>query len=149
MDELEEIRRRKMERMMREIEGSKRKSIRGFRVAVPTMGDRGLDELVCEHFGRAPTFTIVDLSNNEVKVLQNTSEHFGGSSLPPEILSEEGVEVVLCAGLGPRAIRMFESFGIEVYIGASGTVRDAIRAFQAGMLREATDADACKMHRHH
>lgn len=118
------------------------------KICVPTLGERGLEELVSEHFGRAPTFTIVDLSKNEVKVVPNTSEHFGGTFLPPEMLSSEGVEVMLCSGLGPRAINMFESFGIEVYVGASRTVKDTIRAFQSGMLREATDADACKMHRH-
>ncbi len=55
---------------------------------------------------------------------------------------------MLCSGLGPRAIGMFEQFGIEVYVGASGTVREAVRDFQAGMLHEATDADACREHRH-
>jgi len=43
---------------------------------------------------------------------------------------------------------MFEQLGIEVYVGASGTVKDAVSAFQAGKLVEASDANACKMHRH-
>ncbi|MBA7535016.1 hypothetical protein ES705_27266 [subsurface metagenome] len=120
------------------------------RIGIPTMGDRGLEETVSEHFGRAPTFTIVDMKTNEVKVLPNTSEHFGGFKLPPEILAEVGVEVMLCSGLGPRAISMFEQFGVEVYVGVDSggtTVGDAISAFQAGRLTEASDANACKMHR--
>ena len=118
------------------------------KICVPTMGNSGLDDAVCEHFGRAPTFTVVDMEKNTVKVLQNTSEHFGGMGYPPEMLSNEGVNVVLCSGLGPRAIRMFEEFGIEVYVGAFGTVRDAIQAWQQGLLREATDENACRQHRH-
>lgn len=121
------------------------------KIGVPTMGDKGLEEAVSEHFGRAPTFTIVDMRTNEVKVLPNTGEHFGGFKLAPEILSEEGVEVMLCSGLGPRAISMFEQFGIEVYVAVDSsvtTVMDAIRAFQAGSLREASDKNACEMHRH-
>ena len=118
------------------------------KICIPTMGDRGLDELVSEHFGRAPTFTVVDMETKGVNVISNTGEHFGGVKAVPEIISEADVEVMLCSGVGPRAIGMFEQFGIEVYVGASGKVEDAIRAFQAGMLHEATDADACKEHRH-
>lgn len=118
------------------------------KVAIPTLGNNGLDEYVSEHFGRAPTFTVVDLLTNEVKVILNTSAHRGGSGYPPEILANAGVEVMLCRGLGPRAIDMFEQYGIEVYVGASGTVRDAIQAWKAGKLHVATDENACRMHRH-
>ena len=120
------------------------------KIGVPTMGDRGLEDTVSGHFGRAPTFTIVDMETNELNVLPNTSEHFGGFKVAPEILADAGVEVMLCSGLGPRAINMFEQFGVAVYVGidsSAATVGDAISAFQAGLLHEATDKDACVEHR--
>jgi predicted Fe-Mo cluster-binding NifX family protein len=120
----------------------------GIKVCVPTMGQNGLDELVSPHFGRAPTFTVVDTGTNAVKVIQNTSEHMGGAGKPPELMTAAGVQVMLCSGLGPRAIQMFEEYGVEVYVGASGTVRDTIQAWKNGLLRVATDRDACEMHRH-
>jgi len=146
VDELEKIKLRKLREMMRSFEG--KAGGEKVKVAVPTMGSNGLDEHVSEHFGRAPTFTVVDMATNEVKVIPNTSEHMGGSGYPPEIMASAGVEVMLCSGLGPRAIGMFEQCGIEVYVGASGTVRDAIQAWQAGRLYVATDENACRMHRH-
>ncbi len=121
------------------------------KIGVPTMGDKGLEETVGGHFGRSPTFTVVDLKTNDVKVLSNTSEHFGGVKQAPEILAEAGVEVMLCQGLGPRAISMFEQFGIEVYVGADSdgtTVSDVLKAFQSGLLHEVSDKDACEEHRH-
>lgn len=118
------------------------------KVCVPTMGYRGLDDCVSEHFGRAPTFTIVDLETNEVKVLPNTNEHMGGSGYPPQIMADADVDVMLCSGLGPRAINMFEQFGIKVYVGAYGTVREAIQTWQTNGLQVATDKNACKIHRH-
>jgi len=118
------------------------------KVCVPTMGNNGLKEYVSEHFGRAPTFTIVDLSTNEVKTIPNTSEHMGGIGKPPEIIAGTGADVMLCSGLGPRAIQMFEQQGVEVFVGARGTVMDAIKAWKEGILQEATDANACKLHRH-
>jgi predicted Fe-Mo cluster-binding NifX family protein len=118
------------------------------RICIPTLGKNGLSEEVSEHFGRAPTFTIVDLETNQVKVVENRSEHFGGMGKPPEIIAMLNVDAVLCSNLGPRAIQMFEQKGIMVYVGASGTVREAIQAFQNGMLQPATDENACKQHRH-
>ncbi|HUV79672.1 MAG TPA: NifB/NifX family molybdenum-iron cluster-binding protein [Candidatus Bathyarchaeia archaeon] len=118
------------------------------KLCIPTLGTGGLGDLVSEHFGRAPTFTVVDMANSGVKVVENTGEHFGGVGNTPELVAGAGAEIMLCSGLGPRAISMFEQLGIEVYVGASGTVKDAVSAFQAGMLREATDVDACEMHRH-
>ncbi len=119
------------------------------KIAVPTLGDKGLDDEVSPHFGRAPTFTIVDIETREVRIVENTSEHMGGSGKPPEIMHREGADVMLCSGLGARAVQMFNYFGIEVFVGANGSVRDAIALWRAGKLQEATDATACREGRHH
>jgi predicted Fe-Mo cluster-binding NifX family protein len=116
------------------------------KICVPTMGENGLNNLVGQHFGRVPTYTIVDLETDNVKVIPNTSHHMGGQVDPPEIMAREGVNVMICQGLGRRAITMFEEFGIEVYIGASGTVRDAVTAFKQGRLQKANINDACGQH---
>jgi len=110
------------------------------------MGDNGLDNIIGEHFGRVPTYTIVNLDTDEVKVVPNTSHHMGGEGNPPEIMLQEGVNVMVCRGLGRRAINMFEEMGIDVYIGASGTVRDAIEAFKQNKLQKASIDDACGQH---
>ena len=116
------------------------------KVCIPTNSEKGLDDTVGEHFGRVPTYTIVDLEKNDVKVIPNTSNHMGGERNPPEILAEHGVNVMICQGLGRRAIAMFTDFGIDVYIGASGTVKDAIDAYKNGQLRKASEGDACSQH---
>jgi predicted Fe-Mo cluster-binding NifX family protein len=117
------------------------------------MGNNGLDEFVGEHFGRVPTYTIVDIETEDVKVIPNTSHHMGGQGDPPQIMAREGVNIMVCQGLGRRAIDMFEGLGIEVYIGASGTVRNAVDAFKKGTLTKASESDACGKHafrdRHH
>ena len=125
----------------------------GMKIAFPTLGNKGLDEQIGEHFGRVPTYTIIDLETKELRVVPNTSHHMGGQGYPPELLAREGVKVMICRGLGRRAISMFQDFGIEVYIGATGTVRDALDAFMRGELKNASISDACGEHafrdRHH
>jgi len=118
------------------------------KVGIPTLGNSGLDEIVSPHLGRAPTFTVVNVETGEVSVVPNTSRHAGGRGNAPEQLAENGVQVVLCSGLGSRAIEMFEQFGIKVFVGAEGTVREALEKWMSGELREPTDRDACEQHRH-
>ena len=123
------------------------------KLCIPTMGNGGLNEKVGEHFGRVPTYTVVDLDTDEVKVVPNTSHHMGGQGDPPEIMAREGVTIMICQGLGRRAISMFEALGIDVYIGASGTVQEAVGAFKQGNLQKASASDGCGKHafrdRHH
>lgn len=111
------------------------------KVCVPSAGAGGLDDLVREHFGRSPTYTIYDTETGEVEVIPNESEHVGGSGFPPDQLAQAGVDVVICSGIGPRAIDLLSRYGIEVVTGASGTVREAIRAWQEGRLGGASPCD--------
>ena len=117
------------------------------KIAIPTTGKKGLEDQVFPHFGRAPTFTIVDTETLEVELRENVSEHFGGMGKAPTIVGEAGAEALLCSGIGPRAITMFEGLGIRVFTGAAGTVRDSVEAFKQGRFHEATDKDACIEHR--
>ncbi|AKB30163.1 putative transcriptional regulator [Methanosarcina siciliae C2J] len=108
-----------------------------------------MEGTVEQHFGKAPSYTILDTDSGEVSVIPNTSEHMGGVKLPPELLSKYGVEIMLCAGLGYRAVKMFESYGIDVFVGAEGTVRDAVEAWKANKLRSASAENTCAEHDHH
>jgi predicted Fe-Mo cluster-binding NifX family protein len=110
------------------------------------MGERGLDERIGEHFGRVPTYTVIDTESKEVKVIKNDTHHMGGTGYAPDLISGTGAEVMICGGLGRRAIGMFEEKCIKVYVGASGTVKEAIRMFEEGKLIIATEDTACQQH---
>ena len=109
------------------------------KVCIPTMGKLGIDEEVGQHFGMAPTYTIVDTETNEVDIIDNTSDHMGGQGHPPEIISQTGAQTMLCGGLGGRTIMLFMNLGIEVYVGASGTVKETIQLWEDGKLQKVTD----------
>lgn len=118
------------------------------KICVPTMGPAGIEEDVCQHFGRAPTFTIVDLENGDVTVLPNVSEHMGGVGLPTETIFAAGVQVMIVGGLGPKAVQAFSQANIDVFVGAAGTVEDAIDDWKSEMLSRADMDNACRDHRH-
>jgi predicted Fe-Mo cluster-binding NifX family protein len=115
-------------------------------VCVPTMGFAGLDESMCEHFGRALTYTFVDTDSGRVEVIRNTTLHVGGEGYPPDLIGEHGGEVMICGGLGRRAVDMFADRGIGVYLGGSGLVSEALNLWRTGQLRAATTETACQEH---
>lgn len=103
-----------------------------------------MDEKISPHFGRAPAFAVYDDENEDLKIISNTSEHMGGKGKPPELMAEEGVDVMLTSNLGRRAVAMFERMGIKVYCGASGTVEDAIEQWENDKLDVANESNACE-----
>ncbi|MFO8109659.1 MAG: NifB/NifX family molybdenum-iron cluster-binding protein [Thermoplasmata archaeon] len=116
------------------------------KVCIPTMGERGLEEQVGVHFGRVPTYTIVDTETGDVRVIKNTTTHMGGTGYPPDLIHDAGADAMLCDGLGRKAIQMFQEKGIMVYVGATGKVSDAIDMWEAGKLQTATSETACQQH---
>ena len=117
------------------------------KICIPTMGDKGLDEQVGEHFGRVPTYTIYNTDTKEIEIVKNVSIHVGGGSgYAPELIAKAGANIMVCGGLGRKAIGLFEQSGIMVYVGASGTVKEALDKYENGQLQAATDENACAQH---
>ncbi|MHA1799981.1 MAG: NifB/NifX family molybdenum-iron cluster-binding protein [Candidatus Helarchaeota archaeon] len=115
----------------------------------PTEGNKGLDDFIGEHFGRVPYFTLYDTEKDVVKVIDNRSEHRGGQGLPGEILSDLGINVLICRGAGRRALQIFIANGISVYFGATGKVKDALEAWKNNKLKLAAEGDHCQEHTFH
>jgi predicted Fe-Mo cluster-binding NifX family protein len=115
-------------------------------ICLPILAEQGLDSPVSPHFGQARAFAMVNSETNDVTIVKNTGTHHGGTLTPPELLEQAGADVVLCGGLGVKAVRLFEQKGIHVYCQASGTVAEALKAYKNGELPEATDANACQHH---
>jgi predicted Fe-Mo cluster-binding NifX family protein len=119
------------------------------KLCIPTEGAGGLEARVGEHFGRVPTFTLVDSDSGAVEILDNTSEHMGGRGMPADLLMAAGVDVVLCQGLGRRAIQLLSEGGVSVHTGFSGTVAEAVAAWETGNLSETDEEGACTRHVFH
>ena len=103
------------------------------RIAFPT-GQGGLDDLIYPRFGRAPTFTIVDVDENtgniiNVQVVQNPGAIAGSGAgvRAAQTLGELKVNVVAGPTPGPNAYAALQYFGIKVIPLMGVKVRDAIR----------------------
>ena len=116
------------------------------KLCIPSLGKNGLSEKIGEHFGRVPFYTFYDTRSKELEIMANSSNHMGGTKYPAEIIADAGANVMLCGGVGRRAIQMFQERGIMVYVGASGSVGNAIQLWESGALEAATDETACRQH---
>ncbi len=106
------------------------------RIAIPTCGTAGLDDVIEEHFGRARHYTLVDVDGKVIIATDVVdvpfADHEPGDL--PNWLRSQMVDVVIAWGMGPRAVEYFERFGIEVVTGATGTVRDVVEGYIRGNL---------------
>ena len=102
-----------------------------------TASSEGLDSEVDPRFGRCSHFIIYDPDTRSVKSISNASAAASGGAgiKAAEIIANAGVAALLTGGLGPNAFSIFEEFGIDVLVGAKGTVREAISQYEAGELQ--------------
>ena len=100
------------------------------RIAIST--DAGV---VSAHFGRCPSFTIVDVENGEVvkkEVVENPGHQPG---FIPQFLHEKGAECIVCGGMGMRAVGFFEELSIQTILGVSGTIDEVLEKLHKGTLK--------------
>jgi len=108
-------------------------SLGKLRIAIPTKGQGGLEDLVSNVFGRANTFTIVDVEEGaikNVKVLENpaVSYQHGAGPIVVKMLVDSNVNLVIAPEFGPGASSLLEQHNIEKASMKAGTiVSEAIR----------------------
>ncbi len=92
---------------------------------------------VSAHFGRCPTYTIVDIQDGRVLARQEIQNPGHQPGFLPQFLSEREVEVIIAGGMGPRAQGLFASRNIQTLIGVQGPLDEVIEKF----LRRELEAD--------
>ncbi|HDZ35421.1 MAG TPA: dinitrogenase iron-molybdenum cofactor [Thermococcus sp.] len=103
----------------------------------------GLEDSVNQHFGRTPTFTIVDVENGEitnVQVVQNPgySQPRGAGVTAAQFCIDQRADAVIAGQFGPNSAGVLQAAGIRmVSAPVTMTVREAVEAFLRGELTQA------------
>ena len=110
------------------------------KLAVTSKGTT-LDDQVDPRFGRCACFAIVETDNMSLEAIENNNAAAGGGVgiQSAQLVAEKDAKAVLTGNCGPNAFRTLGAAGIEVVIGVSGTVREAVEAYKAGELSPTTD----------
>jgi len=109
------------------------------KIAVTSTGPT-LDDTVEARFGRCAYFLIIDTETLECEPIENPNIALGGGAgiQSAQLMSEKGVTAVLTGNCGPNAFNVFGQAGIQVIVGVSGPVRDAVEQFKASAFSSAS-----------
>ena len=117
------------------------------KIVIPTDNKKGIEDTVAEHFGRCLTYTFLNEKGEVVEIIDNTSEHMGGIGLPPELMKKHGADILLCKGIGPRALNLCKELGIEVYVCQAETVREIFKMWKNNKIKKAGIENVCEQHK--
>lgn len=91
-------------------------------------------------FGRAAYFIIIDSDTMEFKAVenrQNINLPQGAGIQAGKTIVNEQAGVLITGNCGPKAFQVLNQAGVEIKIGASGSVGDVIEAYKRGDLQSA------------
>lgn len=113
------------------------------KIAVTAQGG-DMKSPVDPRFGRARHFIVIDTETKEWTAFDNTQNlnaMQGAGIQASRNVADLGVKAVVTGNIGPKAFATLQSAGIDVFIGADGTVEQAFEKFETGALERAGGAN--------
>lgn len=107
--------------------------MRKVKIALPTEGSGGLEGIVSEVFGKAETFTIVEVEDGRIEsvhVIANpgASYEYGSGPIAVKTLVDLKIDFVVAVEVGPTVFSLLEHRGVRVIPVEPGVrVIDAVR----------------------
>ena len=106
------------------------------KVAITSQGP-DMNSALDPRFGRAKCLIVVDTETGDSAAhdnTQNLNAVQGAGIQAGRNVIDLGVEAVITGNVGPKAFATLQAGGAKMYIGAGGTVGDALEKFKAGEL---------------
>ena len=114
------------------------------KIAISANG-QSLEAQVDPRFGRAPYFLLVNPETMEFEVVsnqQNLQAGRGAGIQAATMVARRQPVALLTGNCGPKAFHTLEAAGIPVFLGLTGSVREAVQQFRAGNLLAAQAPNA-------
>ena len=117
-------------------------------IGIPTFGNKGLNEVINNRFGRCNSFTFVTIENNEIvevkSVANDAQGAMGGAGIQAaQIIGNNGATEVIVGNLGPNAANSLSALNLKIYQsqGGSLTVKELIGLRLSGKLQVLTSSN--------
>ena len=99
-----------------------------------------------QHFGKTESFKVYEVEDNKVVSSEVISSNGTGHGALAGLLANQGIEVLICGGIGGGAQTALADAGIELCSGAQGDTDKAVEAYLNGELVSA--GTTCDHHHH-
>ena len=106
------------------------------------------NEEIFQHFGHTAQFKVYDVQDSSVVKAEVIDTNGSGHGALAGLLSDLGVDVLICGGIGGGAQMALAQAGIKLFGGVSGNADDAVVDFINGTLSYDPNAK-CDHHDHH
>ena len=104
------------------------------------------NENVFQHFGKTENFKVYEVEDDKVVSSEVIGSNGTGHGALAGLLAEQGINVLICGGIGEGAQTALTEAGIEMVAGAQGNTDDVVEAYLKGEL-VSTGAN-CDHHHH-
>lgn len=101
---------------------------------------------IFQHFGKTENFKVYEVEDNKVVFSEVIGSNGTGHGALAGLLSDRGVNVLICGGIGGGAQAALAEAGVELCSGAEGDVDAAVEAYLNGTLTSA--GATCDHHDH-
>ena len=101
---------------------------------------------IFQHFGKTESFKVYEVEDNKVVSSEVIGSNGTGHGALAGLLAEQGVNVLICGGIGGGAQTALTEAGIELCAGAQGNTDQAVESYLKG---ELVSSGANCDHHHH
>lgn len=111
-------------------------------IAIPSMGNGGLNDEMSPRFGRCASFTFVEVENNEIKAVKTVPNHaadaMGGAGVQAtQIIGNNGANAIIVGFLGPNAASGLNALNIQIFQAPNKaiTIKEVMNLYIEGKLQ--------------
>ena len=101
---------------------------------------------IFQHFGKTESFKVYEVEDNKVVSSEVIGSNGTGHGALAGLLAEQGVNVLICGGIGGGAQTALTEAGIELCAGAQGNTDQAVESYLKGEL--VSSGVNCDHHHH-
>ena len=92
---------------------------------------------IFQHFGRTEAFKVYEVEDGKVVSSEIVDSNGSGHGALAGLLAQNGIDVLICGGMGAGAQNALKEVGIELCTGAQGDADAAVEAYLKGELESA------------
>lgn len=102
---------------------------------------------IFQHFGHSEQFKVYNVEDGKIISSEVIGTNGSGHGALANLLESDGIDVLICGGIGGGAINALTACGIELVAGAAGNADELVQAYIDGKLVNDPNAK-CSHHDH-
>lgn len=94
---------------------------------------------VSAHFGQCEGYMLFTVEEGTIISREEVENPGHAPGVLPQLMADIGADLVIAGGMGPKAIDLFCEHGIDVILGAQGSLDDVVERYLRGELEEGSN----------